>query len=137
MRQETDLLVVHCSATPPSMNIGVAAIDHWHREQGWLGIGYHYVIRRDGTLQTGRPADAVGAHAKGYNHRSIGVCLVGGVDEDMEPEDNFKPAQINALRELIQLQKIMYGDLKVVGHNDLSAKACPSFDVSRRLADTK
>ncbi|MDU3350765.1 MAG: N-acetylmuramoyl-L-alanine amidase, partial [Clostridium sp.] len=70
-RNTTDAIFVHCSATKPSMNIGVREISQWHREQGWLAIGYHFVIRRDGTLEAGREQSAVGSHAKDYNSTSV------------------------------------------------------------------
>lgn len=115
------------------MDIGALEIDRYHREEGWLEIGYHYVIRLDGTIETGRNPDAVGAHARGYNKRSIGVCLVGGVDDDFNPEDTFSGAQIGALQKLVAWIRNWYGDVQVIGHNEVSAKACPSFNVSERL----
>ena len=85
-RKRTDFIAVHCSATRPSMDVGVKEIDQWHRARGFSGgVGYHYVIRRDGTLEHGRAEAAVGAHVEGYNHNSVGVCLGGGVIETAEP----------------------------------------------------
>ena len=77
-RQETSYIVIHCSQTRPSQNIGAKEIDRWHRERGWLKIGYGTVIKRDGTIERGREDDEVQAAVKGYNHTSFNLCLVGG-----------------------------------------------------------
>lgn len=123
-----DKLIVHCSATPPSMDIGAKEIDRWHRERGWLCIGYHFVIRRNGMLEFGRPVDQIGAHCKGHNKSSIGICMVGG-DEDMDTND-FTPEQWDTLAELLGMLKLYHPAAEVLGHHDLnSSKACPSWDV--------
>lgn len=127
-----DYLVVHCAATRASMDIGAAEIKAWHRKQGWLDIGYHHVIRRNGAVEPGRPEDRPGAHARGFNHVSIGICLAGGVGEDGKtPENNFTDAQFAALRQLLNDLIQRYPHAKIVGHRDLPNvnKACPSFDV--------
>ena len=112
------------------MDIGKKEIDKWHRQRGWLKIGYHYVITRDGTIEEGRDRDVMGAHVKEYNATSVGICLVGGVDDDNTPEDNFTPEQYEALSSHINYLKEIYPDAEVVGHNTLySGKACPSFNV--------
>lgn len=130
-----DLLVVHCTATPPTHDWGVAEVDQLHRGNGWEGIGYHAVIRRNGVTEQGRSLSRVGAHAQGYNTRSIGVALVGGVDSQLRPQNNFNPAQFSALRTYVLefLNKVPGG--KVIGHNEISSKACPSFDVQAWLKD--
>lgn len=134
-------IVVHCAATPPSMDIGAAEIDRWHRQRGMSRIGYHFVIRRDGTLETGRPLSEVGAHAVGFNLVSVGICLVGGVGEKDKsgalgpPEANYTEAQLMQLADLIRdLSDRYFPKAKVLGHRDLPSaharlKACPSFDV--------
>lgn len=124
-------LVVHCAATPPSADIGAKDIDRWHREQGYFSIGYHYVIRRDGTLEFGRPTDQPGAHARGYNQMSIGICLAGGVAADRKtPENNFTKEQFSTLETLLRSLRKTYTKAEVIGHGQLPgvAKACPSFD---------
>ncbi|CBZ41994.1 amidase [Pseudomonas phage phi15] len=136
-RLSTKMIVVHCSATKASMDIGRKEIQMWHVQQGWLAIGYHLVIRRDGTIEQGRPHKAIGSHVKGHNSDSIGICLVGGIDDSGKPEDNFTDQQKAALSGLLwdmTQSGVTYGDtykeLPVVGHRDLdSGKACPSFDV--------
>lgn len=145
MRRRTDYLVVHCSATPPNSDIGVDEIDQWHRKRGWDGCGYNAVIRRDGHVELARPFDNAGIHVRGYNMRSVGVCLVGGVDPSGQPEQNFTEEQYESLRSLLDMLGFVYPGAEVVGHRDLSPdlngdslitsdewlKACPSFDVRR------
>jgi Negative regulator of beta-lactamase expression len=126
-------IIVHCSATPPDMDIGVETIDGWHRDRGWASIGYHYVIRRNGRVETGRNIEHPGAHARGANQDSVGVCLVGGTDADdkTKAEANFTLTQYRALEELVWTLRGRYGSLEVMGHRDLPGvrKACPCFDV--------
>ena len=133
-RAITDRIVIHCSATSPVRDVGRAEIDQWHKARGWAGIGYHFVIRRDGALEHGREATKVGAHARGHNTRSIGVCLIGGVDEAGHPSTNFTQAQWVTLERLLVALKLVWPAAKVIGHNEVSAKACPSFDVQAWLA---
>ena len=134
-RQTTDLIFVHCSASKPSMDIDVKEIDRWHRERGFLKVGYHFVIKRDGTKETGRDLMEAGAHVKTYNHRSIGICLVGGVSEtDINVwEDNFVSEQYATLYNLLVDLKEQFPEAKVMGHNEVSSKACPSFNVQEWL----
>lgn len=124
-------IVIHCSATSERANVGRAEIDVWHRDQGWSGIGYHYVIRRNGDIEIGRPAEEVGAHVKGFNAHSLGICLVGGVNERKEPVDNFTSDQWDSLGLLVDGLQRKYPTATVCGHRDFPNvdKACPSFDV--------
>ncbi len=130
--RKINLLVVHCSATVPEQNIGIAEIRQWHEQRGWNDIGYHYVIRRDGTQETGRPLERAGAHAKGHNAFSIGICLVGGVDAGNHPQNNFTPTQFASLRRLLLHLQQRFPESRICGHRDLPKvrKACPSFDVT-------
>ena len=77
-----DSIIVHCSATKARQDFTVADIDHWHRQRGFNGIGYHYVIRLDGKLEKGRDVALAGAHCKGWNERSVGICYIGGLDKN-------------------------------------------------------
>ena len=133
-RAITDRIVVHCSATSPEQDIGRSEIDQWHKARGWDGIGYHFIIRRDGTLERGREATKVGAHARGYNRRAIGICLIGGVDEAGKPSANFTGAQWAMLERLLAALKLVWPAAEVIGHNEVSAKACPSFEVQAWLS---
>lgn len=130
-------IIVHCSATPPSMDIDVDDIRRWHVEgNSWRDIGYHLVILRDGTLQKGRPVNQAGAHCRGHNSHSIGICLVGGTDKDNAPEFNFTADQARTLRTVIDTLRSELGEQLVVsGHRDHNPhKACPCFDVRRWLS---
>jgi N-acetyl-anhydromuramyl-L-alanine amidase AmpD len=130
-RTQTDFIVVHCAATKAGMDIGVREVRQWHVQRGFLDIGYHFVIRRNGTVEDGRPHDVVGAHVEGFNSRSIGICLAGGIDSKGKPENNFTPEQFNSLKLMLIAQMRAYPHATVVGHNDLfKGKACPSFKVS-------
>lgn len=121
------------------MDVTAKEIDRWHRARGYLKIGYHYLIRRSGLLETGRKPDEPGAHAKGYNNKSIGVCLAGGCDRLGRPSPEYTPEQWAALKELLDQLKAQFPKAKIVGHNEVDEKAfqkaCPSFDVQAWLAD--
>ena len=79
-RQDTNFIVIHCTATPPNMIVTKELVDSWHKARGWSQIGYHFLIRRNGFVEVGRHPDEVGAHCKGHNYESIGVALAGGID---------------------------------------------------------
>ncbi len=132
-------LVVHCSATRPSMDWDVSDVRKEHLKQGWIDVGYHYVITRDGRIQEGRPLDRQGAHVRGYNHLSVGVCLIGGVSEDdvNVPENNFTYPQFVSLANLLVELREKFPNAEVLGHRDMPnvRKACPSFDVRSWLAE--
>lgn len=143
MRRKTQYIVVHCSATKSNSDIGADEIDTWHKERGWKGIGYHVVIRRNGEIEFGRHPDEAGAHVKGFNTRSIGICMVGGVDHEGKAENNFTANQFTSLKIALAMYSKAYPGAVIVGHRDLSPDAdgdgiiepdewlkdCPSFDV--------
>jgi len=134
LRSATDSIVVHCAATRPDQDIGTAEIRAWHLARGWRDIGYHFVIRHDGTVERGRPEAAVGAHVRGHNARSVGVCLIGGLDDTGTPAASFTGRQWDALAGLVEALRRRYPGAAVVGHRDLDpGKACPSFDVAAWL----
>lgn len=134
-RTATNLIVIHCAATKPNMDVGVREIRQWHVQRGFLDIGYHFVIRRDGSVEQGREVDVLGAHVEGHNADSVGVCMVGGIDAAGKPEDNFTDAQWATLDRKVYELKILYPNAKVVGHRELNpGKACPSFDVQEWLS---
>ena len=130
-RPSTDSVTVHCSATPEGKSFDATDIDGWHRKQGWAGIGYHYVIHLDGSIEAGRPEDAVGAHVEGHNSTSIGVVYIGGTDALGHPKDTRTPDQKSALKQLLVHLAAKYKLKDILGHRDWPkvAKACPSFDV--------
>ena len=132
--REVNQIIVHCSATTEEMDIDVNWVRNLHvKERGWSDVGYHYFIKRDGTVQEGRSISRRGAHAKGYNAKSIGVCYAGGINKQGEPEDNRTEAQNKALRRLLDALVIEYHGAEVLGHCDLPkvAKACPSFNTKK------
>ncbi len=133
-RSRTDAIFVHCSATKPEMDIGVETIRMWHKQQGWLDVGYHFIIKRDGTVEEGRPVNVVGSHVKDWNSWSVGVCLVGGIDAKGKFEANFTPAQMNSLRNKLADLKVLYPQAEIKAHHDVAPKACPSFDLQRWLS---
>lgn len=135
-REKTDFIAIHCSATA-NQNFGAADIDKWHRKNGWACIGYHYVIRRDGTVEEGREESVIGAHVADWNAVSLGICMVGGVsaDDRTKAQNNFTKEQFASLKELLVDLKTRYPKAKIQGHRDFPkvAKACPSFDVAEWL----
>ena len=138
-------IIVHCSATQPNWMADKTAvqqmkeIDKWHREdRGWRMIGYHAVISRNGEVVQGREYSETGAHAKGWNNKAIGICLVGGFGSDAEDRalEHYTPVQLAALYDLIKQLQVQSGikNDNVIGHNRISSKACPGFRVQRWLA---
>ena len=105
-RAKTDMIVIHCSATPADMDVDAAKIKHWHTvDNGWDDIGYHYVIKRDGTLETGREEHRTGSHARQVNGTSIGICMIGGSDKSGGWENNFLPEQFDTLKQIVETLK--------------------------------
>ena len=122
------LIVIHCSAVKPDQTSSVAQIDRYHREKKkWkFGVGYHYVIRRDGSIEKGRPEWMVGAHCVNHNSYSIGVCYEGGLDENGEAADTRTKEQKIAMRQLLEDLHERYPRAIIVGHHDLNrGKKCP------------
>ena len=126
--REIKQIIVHCTASPDSLDIGFKEINQWHKERGWaspsgVSCGYHYIVRRDGRYERGRPDRETGAHAKGYNSNSIGVVWCG----DKYPQ----PKQVSALLELLRklMKKYKVPVEKVLGHCEISEKTCPNIDM--------
>ena len=122
-------IIVHCTATPEGRAHTVKDVDTWHRQRGFNGIGYHYLIGINGEVWTGRPIEKAGAQTEGYNAASIGVAYVGGMDKEMKnPKDTRTPAQKDSLAKLLKELVIKYPNAEIYGHRDFAKKACPSFD---------
>lgn len=143
-------IVIHCSATQEDDWVEAYDIDIWHRARGWSMIGYHRVIRLDGTVEGGRPFFMVGAHVAGHNTNTLGICMIGGLDSQGKPKNTFKPEQFEALkREIASIKKICPNIKFIKGHRDFSPdlnndgfitkeewmKECPCFDVAEWLAN--
>lgn len=143
-----DLIVIHCSATKETSRLTPLALDRMHRQRGFNGCGYHYYIERDGKINSMRPSEKVGAHARGYNAHSLGICYEGGLDKNGRAADTRTERQKVSLRALVKVLRQLYPTInRVVGHRDLSAdrngdgvitpdewtKQCPCFDVANEL----
>ena len=139
-----DSIIIHCTATREGQDIRASDIDKWHKERGWKMIGYHYIIDLDGTIEPGRPLTMTGAHCKGWNDHSIGICYVGGLDKNGKPKDTRTNAQKMAMFNLVYHLLDKYPEIsQILGHRDTSPdlngdgeispnewiKACPCFDV--------
>lgn len=130
------LIILHCSGIRPGQCSSAKQIDRWHRTLGWRGIGYHYVVRRDGTVERGRPENIPGAHCRGHNNHSIGICYEGGLDANGHPADTRTEVQKQVLRLLVQELKARYPKAMVLGHHDLNRyKACPCFDAKEEYGN--
>ena len=127
-------IVVHCTATPAGRDVTAADIANYHKLRGFADIGYHFIVRLDGTIEAGRPIELAGAHAKGYNARSIGVAYVGGLDNQSRPADTRTSAQRQALRQLLISLRCNFPGACIIGHRDVAAKACPCFDATTEYA---
>ena len=128
--------IIHCSAVRPNQSSSAADIDRWHRARGFNSIGYHFVVRRDGSIETGRPMEKVGAHCLNRNAHSIGICYEGGLDANGKPADTRTPQQKEALRKLLQQLHEQFPKAIIAGHNMFNPmKACPCFDAMREYAD--
>ena len=143
-----DLIVIHCSATKETARLTPLALDRMHRQRGFNGCGYHYYIERDGKINSMRPSEKVGAHARGYNAHSLGLCYEGGLDRNGRAADTRTERQKASLRALVKVLRQLYPTInRVVGHRDLSldrngdgvitpdewTKQCPCFDVASEL----
>lgn len=139
-----DSIIIHCSATRAEQDFCAADIDKWHRARGFWCIGYHYVIRPDGTIEPGRDVTLDGAHCMGWNQRAIGICYVGGLDKNNRPADTRTDAQRASLIQLVASLRLTFPSVtQVLGHRDTSPdlngdgiispneymKSCPCFDV--------
>lgn len=143
-----DHIIIHCSATCEGSSLSVEELEKTHRRRGFRGIGYHYYIRRDGTVVNTRPLEVVGAHCKENNAHSVGICYEGGLDARGNPKDTRTPEQRSAMHLLVaQLLKRFKNNICICGHRDLSpdlngdgliepeewVKECPCFEVRKEL----
>lgn len=144
--RKINMIVIHCSATEDGRDYSVREITKWHIKRGFRTIGYHFLIQLNGEISRGRKIEEIGAHAKGYNANSIGICYVGGL-KDKKPSDTRTINQIHSIRGLVAALKSIYDIDRIVGHRDLSVdlnadgmvtkdewmKDCPCFDVKTEL----
>ena len=137
--RKIDKIIIHCSATREGQHIDVDTIRDWHvNGRGWSDVGYHYILYLDGTVHPGRPVERSGAHTKGQNSNSIGICYIGGVETDGKtPKDTRTPEQKAALDNLLFVLTDIFANTTIHGHNEFAAKACPSFDVQAEYGNKK
>lgn len=127
--RELKEIILHCTATKEGQDYSVEQVRKWHLDRGFNDIGYHFLIRLDGTVEAGRPLETVGAHCKGHNANSIGIAYVGGLDKNGRPKDTRTLPQKEAMRRLVDDLKQYFPRLEVHCHNEYSTKACPCFSV--------
>ena len=122
-KENVKFLIIHCSDTSDSNNINASVIHNMHLGFGWDGIGYHKVILRSGKVENGRPEFWIGAHVKGKNEQSLGVCLIG--------KNKFTRNQFSSLKNVLLKWKKKYPNAEIIGHRDAikTKKTCPNFDV--------
>ncbi len=120
-------IVFHCSASDTPAHDDVSVMTQWHKQRGFTTVGYHFFIKKDGTIQTGRPLDQVGAHVAGHNTGTVGVCFHGLND--------FTQAQMKSIHTIIkQLEQTVGFPLKLTSHRDYTkAKTCPNFYLDKFL----
>ena len=130
-------IIIHSSGTLEDMPYTAKDIDAWHKQRGWVGIGYNIVIDLDGTVELGRSLTKTGAHcaAKGRNHDSIGICYIGGIRGNCEFVDTRTPAQKIAMEAVLQTLKAVWPDAEICGHRDFSDTICPSFNAAQYYSD--
>lgn len=146
--RKIDTIVIHCSATRADTPLSPARLDQMHRRRGFDECGYHYYVRRDGSIHSMRPKEKAGAHARGHNATSLGICYEGGLDTQGRPADTRTEWQKYALRTLVKVLRQTFPTIRhVCGHRDLSpdlngdgiisphewTKQCPCFDVATEL----
>ena len=136
--REINKLIVHCTATPEFIDFTLEDVIGWHvKGNGWSDIGYHYLIKLDGTVELGRPVKKPGAHVAGHNKDSIGIAYVGGMDNQMEEWiDTRTDEQKDSLFNLLMDLKFEFPNAVVYGHNDFTdKKVCPCFDAKKEYSE--
>lgn len=116
-RKSTQYIIIHHAA---ASSASPDQIHSWHLNRGWAGIGYNFVVRKDGSIFTGRPIDCAGAHTTNYNSISVGICFEGNFDSE-----TMSATQKQAGKELIQYLKTKYPKAQVKRHRDFNSTACP------------
>ena len=132
-RRKTDQIVIHHIGST-DQDVSAATVHSWHLQNGWSGIGYHYLIRKSGAVEVGRPLDMVGAHCYGENKHTVGVNIVGNFEIGM-PTDGQIEAAAALLADLCRRYRIKPNEKTIVGHRDLSATACPGRNLYARLPE--
>ena len=130
------MIVLHCSGVMPNVHQNIRVLGDYHRKKGWKCVGYHEYVRRDGTVQHGRPIWEAGAHVVGHNKYSIGICYEGGLDSNGKAADTRTPEQVRTLRQLVEHYHAYFSNAVILGHNDLNPdKPCPCFPAATEYSD--
>ena len=130
------MIVLHCSGIMPHQHQDIKRIDEFHKSKGWKCVGYHFYVRRDGTVENGRPIEEPGAHVVGHNRYSIGICYEGGLNASGDDDDTRTPEQVRALRQLVERLHGEFPRAVILGHHDLDpGKPCPCFDAVAEYRD--
>lgn len=132
--REINEIIIHCTATRTGAVVHVADVDRWHRQRGWAGIGYHFLVQPDGAIEVGRPLEKPGAHCRGHNRHSVGIAYVGGLDAHGHPADTRTPEQTEAIAALCARFMLMFNltPADIHGHNHYNPhKACPCYNVEQ------
>ena len=131
--RKIEYIIIHATATPEGREHDVEDIRRWHTSppRNWSDCGYHFVIKLNGQVEFGRPVEIPGAHAKNFNKHTIGIAYVGGTDLDGKPKDTRTPQQKEAMLQLLEALKEEYPTAMIIGHNDVSSKACPCFNAKQ------
>ena len=134
--RKINYIVVHCSATREGCTLTSEALEAEHRRRGFRTTGYHYYIRRDGTVLGTRSLELPGAHCRGHNKYSIGICYEGGLTASGQPADTRTLHQKASLVALLRELKRVFPRALIVGHHDLNPmKACPCFDAAKEYRE--
>lgn len=131
--RDINKIILHCSASRCDKDFDVNDIKEWHLQRGFTDVGYHYIIKLNGEIQEGRNIRTIGAHCKGYNYGSIGICYIGGLDEEGNPFDTRTLEQKDALFELVDDLLLAY-DLTIEDvhcHYEYAKKLCPCFGIEK------
>jgi N-acetylmuramoyl-L-alanine amidase len=131
--REINKIIIHCTATKEGQAVSVAEVTKWHKAKGYNTIGYHYLIGLNGEIWEGRKEGIVGAHTEGYNANSIGICYVGGLDDNSKPKDTRTAAQKESLLKLVNELKARFPQATIHGHKEFANKACPCFEVKKEF----
>lgn len=134
--RKIEKIIIHCSATVEGVNVSTSTIKRWHVQgRGWSDIGYHYVIGLDGAIDYGRPINRSGAHTKGENETSIGICYIGGLSESKRAKDTRTEAQKKALIKILKTLTHIYPEASIHSHFEFANKACPCFNAGEEYAE--
>lgn len=129
LRKHTNKIIIHFTETAEFQNFDINKVREWHIQRGFSDIGYHFLIKLDGTVQIGRQIDLIGAHCHGENYDSVGICYVGGKCHDGTLGDTRTLEQIKSIETVIAFVRSVYGYIPCFGHNDFSKKVCPGYNV--------